>query len=586
MTSPTVADSFLLLAEKSGLLCAEEVSAAVEQFDLHEQSSAEEIARTLVDGNVLTRWQASRLLDGRYRGFFLDEYMLLELLGAGGMGRLYLARELSSGDKYVVKILLDRHKEDRGMLTRLQFEAQAGMKIKHPHIIRTLKLEKTRDVREIPYIVMEFVEGISLDELVMHSGRCSVEQACDFIRQAATGLHHAHQSGLIHRDIKPANLLVDRNGKVRILDFGLALLEGEHESEFSLTMIFGHDCVGTADYMSSEQAYDSTSVDRRADIFSLGCTFYSLLSGKLPFGRTTARKSSKGAMALKRSRTPPPLHKVRPEIPPEVSAIIEKMMAESPEKRFQSALHVSKVLEPFSGREPVEFDFAEILKERRLRAKQRLAALGKQSSSAKSVSTAAGLDRDTMPYQAPEPLVVTPDSDHFIRPKSLPSIASLPVTADLVREKLDGTRPAETTYSQITTSLPTAETATAFLIPVDGGEPIPLSRQRVLIGRKEHCDIQINSPLVSEQHCELIREGRWWTVRDLNSKNGIRINGSLVEEGTLRPGNRLTIAEQFHFLIEKDPNRKRVWKSLMAWILGSFSLAAAVMYFLYWLLSR
>ena len=206
MTSHTVADTFLSLFEKSGLLCAEEISAADAKFDLHGKSSAEEIARALVDGNVLTLWQASRLLNGRYRGFFLDEYMLLKILGAGGMGRLYLARERSSGVKYVVKILLDRHKEDRGMLTRLQFEAQAGMKIKHPHIIRTLKLEKTRDVREIPYIVMEFVEGISLDELVMHSGRCSVEQACDFIRQAATGLHHAHQSGLIHRDIKPANL--------------------------------------------------------------------------------------------------------------------------------------------------------------------------------------------------------------------------------------------------------------------------------------------------------------------------------------------------------------------------------------------
>ena len=586
MTSPGVADTFLSLVQKSGLLCAEEVSAADEQYDLHGKTSEDEIASALVDGHVLTRWQASRLLDGRYRGFFLDEFMLLEILGAGGMGRLYLARERSSGVNYVLKVLLDRHKEDRGMLTRLQFEAQAGMKLKHPHIIRTLKLDKTRDVREIPYIVMEFVEGISLDELVMHSGRCSVEQACDFIQQAAAGLYHAHESGLIHRDIKPANLLVDRDGKVRILDFGLALLEGEGESEFSLTMIFGHDCVGTVDYMAPEQAYDSSSVDRRADIFSLGCTFYSLLSGKLPFGRTTARKSSEGALTLKRSRTPPLLHKLRPDVPPEISAIIEKMMAESIDERFQSALQVRKILEAFAKREPVEFDFSNILKERRHRAEQRLAAIEKHSSSSKSVSTAAGFFQDTKPLHAPEPISVTSDSNDLKRPDSRASIASLPNTAELLRAKFDVARPYKTAHSQNTASLPPAKVPTAFLIPVDGGDPIPLSRQRLLIGRKNHCDIQIDSPLVSGEHCELKHEGLWWTARDLNSKNGIRINGSPVQEETLWQGSRLTIAEQFHYLIDNVPNRKRVWNSRTAWTLGFVSLAAALTYFAFWLLSR
>ncbi|MCH7689281.1 MAG: FHA domain-containing protein, partial [Planctomycetes bacterium] len=339
-------------------------------------------------------------------------------------------------------------------------------------------------------------------------------------------------------------------------------------------------------YMSPEQAHDSSSVDRRADIFSLGCTFYSLLSGKLPFGRTSARKSSEGALTLKRSRTPPALSQLRPDVPPEVSAIIEKMMAESAEQRFQSALQVRKVLEPFAKREPVEFDFAEVLPERRRRAEQRLAALQKQSSSSKSISTAAGFDRDTKPYQAPKPISVTPDSNCLEPPGSRPGIASMPNTAELMRANLDDTRPNETATSQNKASLPPEKESAVFLIPVDGGEPISLSRQRLLIGRKIHCDIQIKSPLVSGEHCELKHEEHGWTVRDLNSKNGIRINGSPAQEESLWPGSRLTIAEQFHFLIDNVPNRKRVWNSWTAWILGFVSLAAAVTYFIFWLLSR
>lgn len=281
MGATITSGAFIELLEKSRLLSPTQVAEVVAQYRLAELPSDRDRAQTLLTAGVLTTFQAERLLAGRYRGFFFDDYKLLEVLGVGGMGWLYAGEEMSTGRKVALKVLADRFKEDRGMVARFELEAKAGMGLTHPNIVRTLKVSQAGDVH---YMVMEFVEGIGLHEFVGLHGRVKWQQACDFIRQAALGLHHTHRAGIIHRDVKPPNLLVEHEGNVKIVDFGLALLGKEtREDEFSLAMIFGHDCLGTADYMAPEQSRDSFSVDPRADVYGLGCTFYAILSGKVPY---------------------------------------------------------------------------------------------------------------------------------------------------------------------------------------------------------------------------------------------------------------------------------------------------------------
>src|SRR5262249_13867763 len=158
-------------------------------------------------------------------------------------------------------------------------------KLNHPNIVRMFQLGYTDDLYDkVPFMAMEFVKGLELQELaVQMQGPIQFAQACDLIGQVAAGLHHAHESGLVHRDVKPTNILVDETGNAKLLDFGLALLQhGDQEDELSLALIFGQGCVGTDDFISPEQTYNSSTVDRRADIYSLGCTLYFALTGRVP----------------------------------------------------------------------------------------------------------------------------------------------------------------------------------------------------------------------------------------------------------------------------------------------------------------
>ena len=190
MGTPLVADSFLALLNKSGLLPAETIAAALERFRLGEEVATKELARAFVREGLVTRFQAERLLEGRYRGFFIDRYKILEILGAGGMACLYLAEDMRTSERVALKVLSDKHKSDAGMLTRLKIEARAGKKLNHSGIIRTYGIYRTDDVYgEIYYLVMEYVQGINLEELINLKGPIPWPQACDFARQAAAGLH-------------------------------------------------------------------------------------------------------------------------------------------------------------------------------------------------------------------------------------------------------------------------------------------------------------------------------------------------------------------------------------------------------------
>jgi serine/threonine protein kinase len=191
---------------------------------------------------------------------------------------------------------------------------------------------------------MEHIDGANLHELVKQQGPLSIPVAAHYIRQTALGLQHAHErAGLIHRDVKPGNILVDRTGVVKVLDLGLARFF--HDSEDQLTKDFDEKVMGTADYLAPEQVADGANVDIRADIYSLGATFYYLLTGQPPFDKGAAT-------ALKRIwhqvRQPKPVELLRPEVPEALGQVVARMMAKEPSKRYQTPLEVADALAPWA----------------------------------------------------------------------------------------------------------------------------------------------------------------------------------------------------------------------------------------------
>ncbi len=185
---------------------------------------------------------------------------------------------------------------------------------------------------------MEYVEGRDLQATVLEKGPLPAEQAADYIRQAANGLAHAHEAGLIHRDVKPANLLVDKKGVVKVLDLGLAQFTDDDQA--SLTVAHDENVLGTADYLAPEQAIDSHGVDARADIYSLGCTLYFVLTGHPPFPDGTLPQR----LLMHQTQEPASIRKERPEVPDDLVAICSKMMSKSPGRRYQTAMEVSAAL--------------------------------------------------------------------------------------------------------------------------------------------------------------------------------------------------------------------------------------------------
>ncbi len=324
-----------------------------------------EFLKSLMLQGVLTKFQSDWLLEGTFKEFTIDTYRIIDILGTGGMGWLYVGVDEETGEKAAVKVISKQM--DNDYLTRFKLEARAGRLLNHPNIVRTLKQGETD---EILFMAMELVEGISMQELIMRQGTIPWPQACSLVAQAALGLQHAHEKGMVHRDVKPGNLLVKKNGTVKALDFGLALMDKD-EDEFMLAMISGQGCVGTADYISPEQTLDSFAVDARADIYSLGCTLYCAITGTVPFpGESVSRK-----LRAHRTKTARPLCELKPEVPEDVGRIVAKMMARKPDDRYQTAGEVAAALQPHARRDPASFDFVQVLAQRSAEARERIAIM-------------------------------------------------------------------------------------------------------------------------------------------------------------------------------------------------------------------
>lgn len=344
MAATLTVDAFLDVIRRSRLVRPEDLERVLQESegDGLDLSTPKALAQSLVDRELLTRWQADYLLQGKHKGFFLGPYRFLRMLGKGGMGAVYLAQHEMMRRRCAVKVLPAKLLKDKtSVLERFYLEAQAVASLDHPNIVRAYDVNKdTQGGSEIHYLVMEYVEGNDLQTLVQERGTgLDYLEVAEFARQAAQGLAHAHENGLIHRDIKPANLLVDAKGTVKILDLGLARFFDDR-LEASLTTAYNESILGTADYLSPEQALNSHKVDTRTDIYSLGCTCYFMLTGQPPFPDGSVAQR----LIAHQVKAPAPIERFRPDVPRDLVAIIQKMIAKKPEHRFQSAAEVSEAL--------------------------------------------------------------------------------------------------------------------------------------------------------------------------------------------------------------------------------------------------
>ncbi|TWU57291.1 serine/threonine-protein kinase [Rubripirellula reticaptiva] len=298
--------------------------------------SPERLAGGLVGAGILTQWQATKLLSGKSKGFYLGSYRLLRPLGRGGMGVVYLGEHHVMKRLMALKILPPEASGDARRIKRFQDEAKACAQLDHPNIVRAYDFSQASGKL---YIVMEYVDGIDLHQAVARDGKMSVAEAMDALTQAAAGLAHAHERGIIHRDIKPSNLMLRTDGVLKVSDLGLARIgwtDGEDESR---------RLMGTADFVAPEQAINSQSVDARADIYSLGCSLYFLLTGRAPFDGTTVAQR----LAKHQTAAVPDVRQRRPDCPAGVAELLMRMMAKRPEDRPKSAVELISQLKRFGG---------------------------------------------------------------------------------------------------------------------------------------------------------------------------------------------------------------------------------------------
>jgi serine/threonine-protein kinase len=285
-----------------------------------------QLARDCVRRGWLTTWQVNRLFTGKGEDLLLGSYVLLEKLGEGGMGAVFKAHNRKLGRLVALKLIRKERLTSTQAAERFLREIRAAAILDHPHIVRALDAEQTE--RGL-CLVMAYVEGTDLHHLVEEHGPLPIAEAVAYVRQTAVGLQHAFEKGLVHRDIKPSNLLLANGSLVKILDFGLAHQE-ETAGGPTTTLTHEGQMLGTPDFVAPEQIMDASSVDIRADLYSLGCTFYFLLAGEVPFPRATLMHK----LDAHRFEEPAPLAGCRPGLLQAVERIVRRLMAKRPNDRF------------------------------------------------------------------------------------------------------------------------------------------------------------------------------------------------------------------------------------------------------------
>ncbi len=333
------ASRFWQAAVFSGLMDVEGLTACWNAIPPAKRDAPEHIdrrlARQAVQSNSLTLWQAQQLLAGRTGGFKVDRYVLLDLLGQGGMGRVYLARDTRLNRRVALKILAPERINNPRAVARFQREARVGAQLQHENLVRVYDFGEANGRF---FLVMEFIEGKTIGQLISEQGPMPPETAARLVRQVAMGLGHAHSKGMIHRDVNPYNILVTHDGIAKLADLGLAidLADGDRVTREGAT-------VGTFDYVAPEQARHSHSADIRSDIYSLGCTLYHMLASQVPFPSPSLPEKLFSHQALE----PTPLEQLVPGLPEGLLEIVRKMMRKSPDERFATPIQVIQALEPY-----------------------------------------------------------------------------------------------------------------------------------------------------------------------------------------------------------------------------------------------
>ena len=344
--------SVIKIIERSRLLQLKDFESAKELCEQYPDS--QEFLKALLKKKIVTRWQAGQLLSGN-TSFFLGKYKLVDLLGAGGMGRVFLAEHITMNRPVALKIIAKELVKDPEAQKRFLNEARAIAALNHPNIVHAYSVDKEGDRY---YIVMEYVDGQDLEKIVQKEGPMDQERVAQYMYQAASALNHAHERGMIHCDIKPANLLLNQESdQIKILDMGLARFHSRSEGED-----LNKNVIGTVDYMAPEVAEDSANSSPQSDIYSLGCVMYFLLTGTIPFpGDTIPERIIKH-----QTEEPKNPQEFNDQISSKLCDICLKMMAKEPKDRYASCAEIEEELAKWlaeggqAGESTISLDFTSL----------------------------------------------------------------------------------------------------------------------------------------------------------------------------------------------------------------------------------
>jgi len=328
---PVALETFLSQLSDSGILSDQKLRAAEHKKSEHQ--NGESLARDMIKSGYITKYQAEQILSGKGKNLCMGHYILLEKLGAGGMGQVYKAYHPGMDRIVAIKVILAKGKIAEESVRRFEREVKAAAKLSHPNIITVYDAGNANGRH---FMVMELVKGQDLNIILHRKGTLGVSETINYIKQVARGLAFAHENGVIHRDIKPANLLLDTNGNVKLLDMGLAKISSR-ENEEKVSMLTGTTSImGTVDFMSPEQGLSSRDVDARADMYSLGATLYYLLTKQVMYEGDTAfaKLIAHGELPI------PSLKTIRPDVSDNLDLIYTKMVAKQVEDRYQSMLEL------------------------------------------------------------------------------------------------------------------------------------------------------------------------------------------------------------------------------------------------------
>lgn len=348
---------------RSKLLPVDQIKALFDRWNQEAGSASTNLVKFtqwLVSNRFLTEYQATLLARGYADGFFLNQYKILDRLGKGRMAGVYKAQH-ETGPIVAIKVLPPSSARDRALLSRFRREAKIATRMKHPNVVRTFEVGRSRDAvnQMVYYLVMEFLEGETLQEWLERKKRLDPAEAVRLVYQALLGLQHLHEQGLVHRDLKPSNLMLARplgtgptdevqKVTLKILDLGLgrALVEelgpNQPTTEHSALTTEGA-LLGTPDYMSPEQARDARSADIRADIYSLGCVLYQLMAGHPPFPDTNVISQ----MIRHATEEPKPLPQINSQVPDGLQQIVSWMMKKDPAQRYPTPERAAQALQVF-----------------------------------------------------------------------------------------------------------------------------------------------------------------------------------------------------------------------------------------------